>query len=67
MDKDVKLKLFIENLLNNKLSEAQIKLQMKDFGFKYSSDPKVRWKLLLDQLTESTSDIKKEPPKETFV
>ncbi len=56
MDKDLKLKLFIENLLNDKLSEVQIKTQMKAFGFKYSSDPKVRWRMLLGQLTESPLD-----------
>ncbi len=52
MNKDLKLKNFIEDLLKNKLSEVQIKFQMKEFGFKYSSDPKVRWMLMLEKLGE---------------
>lgn len=50
MDQDQKLKILLENLLQNRLKEFQIRQAMEDVGVPYTENPTVRWKFLLEKL-----------------
>ena len=50
MERDQKLKKLIEDLLQSKLSEIEIKRSMEQLGVKYTENPTTRWKLLLEKL-----------------
>lgn len=50
MERDQKLKKLIEDLLQSKLSEVEIKRSMEQLGVKYTENPTTRWKLLLEKL-----------------
>lgn len=50
MERDQKLKKLIEDLLQSKLSEVEIKRSMEQLGVEYTENPTTRWKLLLEKL-----------------
>ncbi len=46
------VKELIEDLLQDRLTEEEIKINMENLGFKYTSDSTIRWQLLLEELGE---------------
>lgn len=57
MNKEKRLKQFVEDMLQNKLTESQIKTSMEQLGFNYSANPLKRWTTLLEEL-ENNVELK---------
>lgn len=50
IEKQDKLQAFVENILEKKMSENEIKLEMESLGMIYTQDPLARLNILLQQL-----------------
>lgn len=50
LEKQDKLQAFVENILEKKMSENEIKSEMESLGMIYTQDPLARLNLLLQEL-----------------